>query len=171
MAVTALAQRLVLGAAGGVALGCNARPMVDGVAEAWMAGVSSNDLPALARPLGDWSNSAQGAQSSVVSPLQGVPSLCEQRGERDPSDAWQGVEDRGVALLDDLPRGGLLAVVGDGRTGKKPGEAVELCMSVAELAIDKAKTFDERADVRHGGLGGTRRDANRLSTQQLDDLS
>ena len=45
----------------------------------------------------------------VVSPLQGVEGLCEQRGEDDPTDTWQGCEDRHVALLDLSPRLGFRA--------------------------------------------------------------
>jgi hypothetical protein len=40
----------------------------------------------------------------MVSSLEGFPSLCEQRGEDDPTVSWEGCEDRSVALLVCLPR-------------------------------------------------------------------
>src|SRR5271169_6816275 len=126
MAVTALAQGFVFGFTIGVALGRDTRPMIDGVAEPWMAGVSPNNHTALAGSLGDGGNPAQGAQSRVVSSLQGIPSLCEQRGERDPSDTWQGVEDHGVALLGSLPRHGFRTALVRRRNGQKARQPIEL---------------------------------------------
>jgi hypothetical protein len=52
-------------------------------------------------------DSRQTAQGGVIAPLQNIPSLCEQRGEDDPSHSRQGCEDVHVMLLR-LPRFGFL---------------------------------------------------------------
>ena len=52
-------------------------------------------------------NSGQTAQRGVVAPLQAIPSLCEQRGEDNPSNSRQGCKDFHVMLLL-LPRPGIL---------------------------------------------------------------
>ena len=44
-------------------------------------------------------NSSQAAQRGVITPAPGIPSLCEQRGEDDPSYSRQGCEDLHVMLL------------------------------------------------------------------------
>jgi hypothetical protein len=166
MAVTTLAQGFVLGFADRVALGGDTRPMVDGVAEPWMASVSPNDHTALAGSLGDRRNPAQSPQSRVVSSLQGFPAFSEQRGERDPSDTWQGVEDHGVALLGLLPRRGLRAGFRHGGSERRC-QPVKLAVRMPQLAFDQAQAFDQRADVRHGRLAGAGRDPDRLGAQEL----
>ena len=52
-------------------------------------------------------NLGQTAQSGVVAPFKAIPSLCEQRGEDDPSHSRQGCKDFHVMLLL-LPRPPLL---------------------------------------------------------------
>jgi hypothetical protein len=72
-----------------------------------MAGLPPDDDAAFAGPLGNRRDSRQTAQSGVVASPQGIPSLCEQRGEDDPSHSRQGCEDPHVMLLF-LPRSGIL---------------------------------------------------------------
>jgi len=168
MAVTSLAQRLVLGFRGGIALRCDARPVVDGIAEPGVTGVSADDHTALAGSLRDRSDPAQRTQSGVLSPLECIPSLREQRGERDPSDAWQGVEDHGVTLLDALPRCRLLAVgsLGHGLgCGEGTDQAIELGLSLHELAVDQSNAIDQGADVCRCGVGRARRHGDRRGAQ------
>jgi hypothetical protein len=54
--------------------------------------------------LGDRCGTTKGPQGVIVASLEGFPSLCEQRGEDDPTVSWQGCEDRSVALLVYLTR-------------------------------------------------------------------
>ncbi len=107
MAVTPAAKGGILGLTSRIVLNGNACPVVHGIGEAIMAGLPSDNDAALARPLGDGCDSSQTAQSGVIAPQQGIPSLCEQRGEDDPSDSRQGCEDFHVMLLR-LPRSGIL---------------------------------------------------------------
>jgi hypothetical protein len=104
VAVTTLSQSSVLGVAASVVLNGDARPVIEGVLEPGITGKSSGDDTALAGALGDRCSATKGSQSVIVSSLEGFPSLCEQRGEDDPTVSWQGCEDRSVALLVYLPR-------------------------------------------------------------------
>jgi hypothetical protein len=81
--------------------------MVHGIGKPVMAGLPPDDDAAFARALGDGRDSGQTAQGGVIAPLQGIESLCEQRGEDDPSHSRQGCEDLHVMLLF-LPRSGIL---------------------------------------------------------------
>jgi len=93
MAVTSASEGGIFRAASGVALNCDARPMVHGVGESVMASLSSHHYAALARPLGDRRDPCQTAQGGVISSLQSIEGFCEQRGEDDPSHSRQGCED------------------------------------------------------------------------------
>ena len=103
MAVTSASQGGVFRAASGVMLNGDARPVVHGVGEPVMAGLSSYHDAALARPLGDRRDPCQTAQGGVISSLQSIEGFCEQRGEDDPSHSRQGCEDRHVMLLSSVP--------------------------------------------------------------------
>src|SRR6516165_7587586 len=108
MAMTARPQSIVFRPTLVVVLDGGIRPVIDGVPEPGMTGEPSDDDAALSRSLCDRCDTTQCPQSVVVSPLQGIPCLCEQRGEDDPAVSWHGCEDRRVALLINLPRLGLL---------------------------------------------------------------
>ncbi len=84
MAVTAASQGGIFGFAFRVMLHGDASPMIHGVGEPVMAGLPPDDDAALAGPLGNRRDSGQTAQSGVIAPLQGIPSLRKQRGEDDP---------------------------------------------------------------------------------------
>jgi hypothetical protein len=89
----------------------------------------------------------------IVSSLEGFPSLCEQRGEDDPTVSWQGCEDRSVALLVYLSRFTLR------RLGQEAAQPVKLAVRLLELAVDHSQTFDEHAHMSACGLdrpGGDR---------------
>ena len=129
MAVTPASESGVFRVASGVVLNGDARPVVHGVGEPVMAGLSSHHDAALARPLGDRRDSGQTAQRGVIPSLQGVESFCEQRGEDDPSHSRQGCEDFHVMLLP-LPRPGLL------RRNEPGGQGIELAMRFLELLVD-----------------------------------
>ena len=109
VAVTALAESGVFGLADRIVLYGDARPMVERVAEAAVCGETSDDDLAFSGALGDRRHATQTSQSMVVSPLQGIEGLCEQRGEDDPTHSRQGCEDRYVALLRVLSRLGVCA--------------------------------------------------------------
>ena len=118
---------------------CNgdARPVVHGVSEPVTAGLPSDDNAALAGLLGDGRDSGQTAQSGVVAPFKAVPSLCEQRGEDNPSNSRQGRKDFHVMLLLP-PRPCLLCWNEPGRQGIQPA------MSLFDLPVHKADARNER---------------------------
>ena len=53
-----------------------ARPMVDGVAQADVSGLSHKSDFALARSLGDWRDARQASQGVVISPSQRIRGFC-----------------------------------------------------------------------------------------------
>src|SRR3954469_13680678 len=108
MTVAAGAKGRVFRLASRVVLHGHARPMVDGVAQADVGGLAHEHDAALAGSLGDGSHARQTSKRLVVSPLQGLECLGQQRGEDYPSDPWQGSEDRHIARLWPLPLGSLL---------------------------------------------------------------
>ena len=147
VAVTSASQGGVFGAACWVVLNGSACPMVHGVGQAAVAGVSPDDHAALAGALGDGRDSCQTAQGGVISPLQGIEGFCKQRGEDDPSHSRQGCEDLHVMLLC-LPR---LSLLGRGEAGS---QGIKPVMGLLELPVDEADAGNERGDVGAGGLGG-----------------
>src|SRR5215472_18549166 len=132
MAMTARPERIVFRPALVVVLYGGIRPVIDGVPEPGMTGEPSDDDAALSRSLCDRCDTTQCAQSMVVSPLQGIPCLCEQRGEDDHAVSWHGCEDRRVALLTHLPRVGLLVGLFH-RLGKARTQDLQLPMGAFEL--------------------------------------
>ena len=104
MTVAAGAKGRVFRLASRVVLHGHARPMVDGVAQADVGGLAHDDDAALAGSFGDGSYPRQASKRLIISPLQGLESLGEQRGEDNPSDPGQRLEDRHVARLGPLPR-------------------------------------------------------------------
>jgi len=88
MAVTSGSEGFVFGPAGGIMLDRDARPIIGGVAQAPVAGAPAHDDATLAASSRDGGRAAQSAQSMIVSPLQSIRCLCEQRGEDRPADAW-----------------------------------------------------------------------------------
>ena len=99
MAVTPGPERGILGLASHIVLNGDARPVIHGHGEPVTAGLAPDDDTALAGPLGHRRDSGQTAQSGVIAPQQGIPSLCEQRGEDNPSNSRQGCKDFHVMLL------------------------------------------------------------------------
>src|SRR3954466_15089737 len=118
MTVTAGAKGRVFRLASRVVLHGHAGPMVDGVAQANVGGLAHEHDAALAGSLGDGSHPRQASKRLVVSPLQGLEGLGQQRSEDNPSDPWQRLEDRHIARLWPLPLGTLLCA------GEALGEAV-----------------------------------------------
>ena len=103
MAVAAGAKSRVFRLASRVVLHGHARPVVDGVAQADVGGLAHEHDAALAGSLGDGSHTRQASKRSIVSPLQGLERLGQQRGEDNPSDSRQRLEDRHIARLGPLP--------------------------------------------------------------------
>src|SRR5690349_15838870 len=120
MAVAAGAKSRIFRLASWIVLHGDARPMVDGVAQADVGGLAHEHDAALARSLGDGSHTRQASKRSIVSPLQGLDGLGQQRGEDNPSDSRQRSEDRHIARLRLLLLGTLLCA------GEAFGETVEL---------------------------------------------
>jgi hypothetical protein len=146
--LAALAQGVVAFANGWIELGCGARPMIEGIAQAVLAGEAPDNEGMLAASAGDGSDAAERAQGIVVSGFERLGGLGEQRGEDDPSDPWQGKQDRRVTRLVRLPQ---CVVPG---VGELAGQGVELDLCLAELTIDECDAADEAADMGAGGLGG-----------------
>ena len=107
MRMTPGTQSGIAASASGIVLCCHYCPVVDGCSQPVGASLSHLDATGFAAPFGDRSNPGQRAQGVVVSLLDGLVGLCEQRGEDDPSHPRQGAQDRRVALLGCLPRLGL----------------------------------------------------------------
>ena len=163
MTVSSGAQCGVFGSAGGVVLDGDASPMEDGIGEASVTSISSDDEAAFAGSLSDGSDACQASQGVIVSPLQGISGICQQRGEDSRSDSWRGGEDVDVTLLW-LPRLGLLVVA------ELCGEAIECLVSIADLAVDQANAVDQGGDVSAGGLGRAVGDGDRLLAQDVEGL-
>src|SRR5262249_25169399 len=108
-------------------------------------------------------------QSVVVSALQKVCSLCEQRGKDGPGDARQRIEDRRVTLLVFLPRRGLPVLAADW-LGEYFAEPVELPPGVGELAVDEPYSLDQTTDAGRRGLDRPWRDRQRGLAQLPQDM-
>src|SRR6266404_6398301 len=102
--MAALAQGVIALANGWVELGCGSGPVIDGIAQTGLAGQAPDDDDLLSASASDWSDAAEGAQGVIVSGFERLGGLGEQRGEDDPSDPWQGKQDRRVTRLVRLPR-------------------------------------------------------------------
>src|SRR3954451_20287779 len=109
MTVAAGAKSPVFRLASRVVLRGHARPVVDGVAQADVGGLAHEHDAALAGSLGDGSYARQTSKRLVVSPLQSLERLGQQRSEDNPSDSGQRLEDRHIARLWPLPLGSLCA--------------------------------------------------------------
>jgi choline dehydrogenase-like flavoprotein len=144
MAMTALAQFRVAGAAARIVLDGDTGPMIDGGAQPQMAGLTHEDDAALAAASCHRSDAGQRAQRMIISFAQRFRGLAEQRGEDDPSDARQGSQDRHVALLGFLPWRTFLSAFSE-----LVGEFVQPSMRLLCLLVHQ---FEAR---RHGGdVGG-----------------
>jgi len=134
--------------------------MVHGVCEPVVAGLPPNDDAAFARSLGYGRDSSQAAQRGVVAPSQGIPSLCKQRGEDDPSYSRQGCEELHVMLLClpwlDLCRGNEFC-----------GQGVELAIRYFELPIHKADARNKARYMRAGGFSRSGGDLQRRFAQHV----
>src|SRR3954453_7889910 len=86
MTVATGAKSRVFRLASRVVLHGDARPMLDGVAQTNVGGLAHEHEAALAGSLGDGSDARQTAKCLVVSPLQGLEGLGDQRGEDNSSD-------------------------------------------------------------------------------------
>ena len=83
MAMTALAQFRVAGAAARIVLDGDTGPMIDGGAQPQMAGLTHEDDAALAAASRHRSDAGQSAQRMIISFAQRFRGLAEQRGEDD----------------------------------------------------------------------------------------
>ena len=151
MIVAARAQRRIALAADGVVLNGDPRPMIGRGLQARVAGMTLDHHATLAAALGDRSNARQRPQGVVISPVQRLAGLGEQRGDVDPSEPWIGTQDRDVALLANLPRRGL----GGGFDGG--AKFVEPALGLFDLSIDEAQPRRDGADMGGGGGDGARR--------------
>src|SRR6516162_6129437 len=158
MAMTTAAQGGVLSLALRIVLHSDPRPMVHGVGEPVMAGLPPDDDAALAGALGHGRDSCKAAQGGVIAPQQGIPSLCKQRGEDDPSHSRQGCEDFHVMLLL-LP--GFRILCGD-----EPGcQRIEVALGFLDLVVYQADACNERLGMGAGRFNGSGGNLHRRRTQ------
>jgi hypothetical protein len=120
MRVSANSRGSVAATTACLVLAGDACPMVDRYAQATEAGLAHFNATGFAAPLCDWRHPGQGSQGAVISRLDGLMGLREQRGEDDPSHPRQGAQDCRVALLGLLPRFDL-----------RPGELLDQDVQVA----------------------------------------
>ena len=163
MAVTTAAQSDIFGAASGVMLHGDTCPMVHGVGKPVMAGLSSHDDAAFARPLGDGRDAGQAAQGRVIAPLQGVPGLREQRGQDNSSHSRQRCEDLRVMLFH-------LSWLDFYRGQKVCGQNIELTMRVLELAIHKADALDKTRNMSGSRFNRSSGDLQRRLAQHAKHM-
>ena len=141
MAMTSASEFGVFGAAARIVLNGDTGPMVDGVGEAVVAGLSSDDDAALSGPLGDRRDFCETAQGGVVASLQGIRGFCEQRGEDGPSHSRQGCEDLRVMLL-------FLPWLGRLGWHEAGGQAVDPAMGVFDLTARAIVVVRRRRSAR-----------------------
>ena len=162
MAVASTSKFGVFRPATRIVLHGNSRPVVDGVGEAGMASLSSEDDTALSGLFGYGRNSCQTAQGGVIASPQSIPGFCEQRGEDGPSHSRQGCEDLRVMLLL-LPRLGFLGRNEASREGLDPA------VSVFDLPIEQSQARNKRSDMGARGFDSSGGDLDRRLTQVLED--
>src|SRR5947209_1851476 len=148
--VAAAPQRIVTSPGGGIVLNGDARPVMDGVLQPFVAGKTTDHEALFAAAPGDRGRACQGPQGVVISCPQRLRSLGEQRGENDSADSWPGAKDRHVMLLTVLPRRVLRRHVELGT------EAVERPVRLLDLLIDQMQARREVADMRASGFRRTR---------------
>ena len=153
----------IFGSTSRIMLDGDPRPMVHGVGEPVVAGLPPDYDAAFARSLATVRDFGQAAQRGVIAPLQGIPSLCEQRGEDDPSYSRQGCEDLHVMLLF-LP---WLDLCG---RNEFCCQGVELAIRFLELPIHKADARSKACDVSAGGFGCSGGDLQRRFAQHVQNM-
>src|SRR5207245_5829872 len=121
-------------------------PVIEGLMQAIVAGMSPDHDAALAAAAGDRGDARQHPQGVVISRPQRLAGLGEQRGDVDPSEPWTGTQDRNVALLADLPR--------PAPCGRRPGgnELTQPPPGLSDLLIDEPQACHDGADMGGGGL-------------------
>ena len=120
MIVAARAQRRIALAADWVVLNGDPGPMIERGLQARVAGMTLDHDATLAAALGDRSNARQRPQGVVISPLQRLAGLGEQRGDVDPSEPWIGTQDReGECALGKGSAGSGAAIDSSIRTGSR----------------------------------------------------
>ena len=103
MRVATSSEGGVAAATAGVVLGGDAGPVIDDGSRAARTCLTHLHTTGSAALLRDRGHTGEGAQSLVISRLEGLMSLREQRGEDNPSHPRQGAQDCRVALLGILP--------------------------------------------------------------------
>jgi len=136
MAVAAPPQRIVTSPGRGIVLNGDARPVMDGILQPFVAGKAADHEALFAAAPGHRSRACQGPQGVVIPCTQRLCRLGEQRGEDDPADSRPGAKDRHVMLLTVLPRRALRRCFEPGR------EAVQSLM----------RFLSEGSGVRDRGL-------------------
>ncbi len=99
VAVAELSQGLVVVFGSGIALGADAGPVVEGIAQTAVTAVASADGQAFAALTGDWRDTAESSQGVIISLGKKLRSFGEHRGGDDSSDSWQRQDDFDVAML------------------------------------------------------------------------
>jgi hypothetical protein len=164
MAMTSASEFSVFGAAARIVLNGDTRPVVDGVGEAVVAGLSSDDDAAPSGPLGHGRDSCQTAQRGVIASLQGIPGFCEQRGEDGPSHSGKDARISASCCFF-CPGSASSAGV------RRGGQAVDPAMGVFDLTVEQADARDEQSDMGARGFDCSGGDAHRRPAQRVDHES
>ncbi len=161
VSVAAGTQSAVLAVAHRITLGSNPSPVAGSLTQPVMGSETARHDHAPAGPAGDRRHAAEAAQRGVVSSLQHVIRLGEQRGENARADARQRQQDGRVRPALRPPSLRLL-----GRGLRQPAhQAVELATRVQFLLVDQNEAFDDELHMGNCGLGGTRRYLDGLRSQ------
>ena len=166
--VAAGAQGAVLAVARRIPLGSHPSPVECSLTQPVMGGETARHDQAPAGAAGDWRHAAEAAQRGVVSSLQHVTRLGQQRGQDARADARQRQQDGRVRPARWPPwlglLGGVRIVCGSGR--REPAhQAVELTTRMNRLLVDQNEAFDDELHMGDCSLGGTRRDLDGLRSQ------
>jgi hypothetical protein len=135
--------------AGFIVLNATSGPGMNGVTQAWVAGTSHQHDTSFARLASDGSNSGEISQGVVVSVTERLKGLGEHRGAVELPHAWQGEEDRCVAMLNRLTVRGRLIL------SELIENFLEPSVTEAELFVVSPQSRDQRQHVLGSGFDTT----------------
>lgn len=147
----------IFGAAGRIALHGDTSPMIEGVSEPAVAGLSHDDTASFSASAGHGRDARQRSQGMVISCSQRLEGFGKQRGTDDSSYPGQGREDLQVTLLIIL-------------LGAETAEPIELGLDFADLSVDQLEAFGGVTDMCRGGFAGSLGNSESGLAQPRQDL-
>ncbi len=137
--------------------------MVDSGSQGTGAGLAHLNVMGFTTPPCDRRHPGQGPQGMIISRLDGLVSLCEQRGEDNPSHPRQGAQDCRIALLGLLPRCDL-------PPGEFVDQDVEATRDVFDLVVHQVQPLGDGSDVSLGCIGCAWFHGQRRTLQDLHHI-